>query len=410
MSNATQLRQPRKTSLRAVPTGSSKAARRANVPQPQPAAIVPVQKETAAGNPSDLVPALLAYQVDFWQRSVLFLDTLRERGDNMLEHQRQNMPPLLDFEYELLLDARRFAHPANYALLRVTGAEGERHEDCEDPAKPPVVIIDPRAGHGPGIGGFKRDSEVGMALHQGHPVYFVAFFPEPMEGQTLADVLHAQHRFVEEVAARHPGKPPVLYGNCQAGWAVALMSADCEGLVGPAVLSGAPLSYWAGAPGRNPMRYSGGNLGGTWLASLTADLGNGIFDGAYLVENFENLDPEWRTGVLSMVATPHGAVEVGTRTVEQLRLAGKTWRNDGEVLAVDPGRSFRWRTTEGADAHGGRCVVRMELHVEPHGAERLMAPLLRRMLDRNLRGDLERLRALAQARAAQPDVRTGRAS
>lgn len=301
MSSAAQLRQPRKTPLRVAATGSSKAARRANVaqpqpkpqpaPQPQPAAIAPVQKETAAGNPSDLAPALLAYQVDFWQRSVLYLDTLRERGDNMLEHQRQNMPPLLDFEYELLLDARRFTHPANYALLRVTGAEGERHEDCEDPAKPPVIIIDPRAGHGPGIGGFKRDSEVGMALHQGHPVYFVAFFPEPVQGQTLADVLHAQRRFVEEVVARHPGKPPVLYGNCQAGWAVALISADCEGLVGPAVLSGAPLSYWAGAPEVNPMRLLGGLLGGSWLAHLTADLGDGRFDGAWLAQNFEALNP-----------------------------------------------------------------------------------------------------------------------
>ena len=32
-------------------------------------------------------------------------------------------------------------------------------------------------------------------------------------------------------------------------------------------------------------------LGGTWLASFTADRGAGIFDGAYLVENFENLNP-----------------------------------------------------------------------------------------------------------------------
>src|SRR5688500_4021572 len=32
-------------------------------------------------------------------------------------------------------------------------------------------------------------------------------------------------------------------------------------------------------------------LGGSWLASFAADMGNGIFDGAYLVENFENLNP-----------------------------------------------------------------------------------------------------------------------
>jgi hypothetical protein len=55
------------------------------------------------------------------------------------------------------------------------------------------------------------------------------------------------------------------------------------------------MSYWGGAwqegEGDNPMRYSGGMLGGTWLASLTSDLGNGIFDGAHLVQNFENLNP-----------------------------------------------------------------------------------------------------------------------
>lgn len=109
---------------------------------------------------------------------------------------------------------------------------------------------------GPGIGGFKHDSEVGMAMHEGHPVYFAIFFPEPCPGQTLADVHHTLRRFVEEISRRHHGQAPVLYGNCQGGWAVALLSADCEGLAGPAVLNGSPLSYWAGASDVNPMRVS----------------------------------------------------------------------------------------------------------------------------------------------------------
>ena len=64
---------------------------------------------------------------------------------------------------------------------------------------------------------------------------------------------------------------------------------------GPIVINGAPMSYWGGAwsegEGDNPMRYAGGLLGGTWLASLTSDLGAGKFDGAWLVQNFENLNP-----------------------------------------------------------------------------------------------------------------------
>ena len=58
-----------------------------------------------------------------------------------------------------------------------------------DDTKRPFIIVDPRAGHGPGIGGFKKDSEVGVALEFGHPVYFVIFFPEPEPGQTILDVV-----------------------------------------------------------------------------------------------------------------------------------------------------------------------------------------------------------------------------
>lgn len=226
-----------------------------------------------------------AYLVDLTQRTVLFLDLLRQRGDDMLAHEAAGLPPLLAFSYETVLDARTFEAPAAYALLRIEPAVEPRKD------KRPVIVFDPRAGHGPGIGGFKPDSEVGMALALGHPVYFVAFFPDPLPGQTLAEVHHALRRFVREVAQRHPGQPPVLYGNCQAGWAVALMSADCAGMTGPAVLNGSPLSYWAGDDGVNPMRLAGGLTGGTWVARLLADLADGRFDGAWLVQNFEQLNP-----------------------------------------------------------------------------------------------------------------------
>lgn len=126
---------------------------------------------------------ILAYQRDFWERAILFWDTLRQRADNMIAHEQAGKPPLLDFDYEIILNARRFQRPVNYALLRITRYGDECLKDCLDPAKPPVMIVDPRAGHGPGIGGFKRESEVGIALHEGYPVYFVVFYPEPSPGQ-----------------------------------------------------------------------------------------------------------------------------------------------------------------------------------------------------------------------------------
>ncbi len=99
----------------------------------------------------------------------------------MLEH--AGLPALLSFKSETILDARQFERPVNYALLRITEAGDKCWDDCVDPEKPPVIVIDPRAGHGPGIGGFKRDFEVGIAFHVGHPVYFVVFFPEPCPDQ-----------------------------------------------------------------------------------------------------------------------------------------------------------------------------------------------------------------------------------
>ncbi len=263
-------------------------------PTPHSAAQSVLDSErTQFARPGEPLLAIAAqrYQIDRWQRTILFLDTLRQRANNMLAHEAAGMPPLLDFEYETLIDARILERPANYALLRIARCQGYRAADCVDPSKAPVIIVDPRAGHGPGIGGFKRDSEVGMALREGHPTYFVMFFPLPCPHQTLADVLHALRRFVEEVGARHHGQAPVLYGNCQAGWALALLAADCEGLAGPTVLNGSPLSYWAGQSDVNPMRLAGGLLGGAWITRLLADLGDGRFDGAWLAQNFENLNP-----------------------------------------------------------------------------------------------------------------------
>jgi len=229
------------------------------------------------------------YLSDAVQRTVLFWDTLLERGNNYLEHLDQGTPPLLKFAHEVVVDGRDLPEPCNYALLHLIAPA----QTPVDVRARPVIVVDPRAGHGPGIGGFKKDSEVGMAMRAGHPVYFVTFRPEPVEGQTLLTVMHAQAVFLEAVSARHPQVTarPVVIGNCQAGWAMMALNATRPELFGPLMIMGAPVSYWAGSSKLNPMRYSGASLGGTWMASLTADLGADRFDGVNLVENFEKLNP-----------------------------------------------------------------------------------------------------------------------
>src|SRR4051812_10027944 len=238
-----------------------------------------------SANPFDFVNE---YWTDALQRWVLKLDVLRQRGNTYLERRDQIAPHVLSFNAELVLDGRTLPRPVNYVLAYIPPAEGT----TLDPNKRPFIVFDPRAGHGPGIGGMKQDSEIGVALGAGHPCYFVGFMTDPVPGQTIEDVCRAEAHFLEQVIALHPQaeSKPCLIGNCQAGWQILMMSAIRPELPGPIMLAGTPLCYWAGVRGKNPMRYSGGMLGGTWLTTLTSDLGNGIFDGAHLVANFENMN------------------------------------------------------------------------------------------------------------------------
>jgi hypothetical protein len=166
--------------------------------------------QATMGALKSVMPMLLApklgdefseYARDVGQRWVLFLDTLCRRGDACIVREKEGFKPVLAFDYDIVVDGRKLDRPANYALVRIHPPQGTMppHEESR-----PWVIIDPRAGHGSGIGGFKSESEVGVALKFGHPVYFVIFFPDPEPGQTLADVCAAEAVFLQEVQARHP--------------------------------------------------------------------------------------------------------------------------------------------------------------------------------------------------------------
>jgi hypothetical protein len=256
---------------------------------PAKLAAAPAQAAAAeAEAPSVQLGPLQEYWLDAHQRSILFLDILRRRGNTYFEHNAQTAPNVLHFGADVVLDGRTLPRPVNYAVVSIEAPEGV----VTDPAKAPFIVVDPRAGHGPGIGGMKQDSEIGMALRAGHPCYFVGFLPEPVPGQTIEDVWTAEAAFVEAVAARHPlsESKPIVIANCQAGWQTMIMAATRPELTGPILLAGSPLSYWAGVRGKNPMRYFGGVMGGAWAAALAGDLGGGIFDGANLVANFESLN------------------------------------------------------------------------------------------------------------------------
>src|ERR687898_2434663 len=94
------------------------------------------------------------YWFDSWQRSILVWDVLRKRGNQALEHYRAGKPPVLVFDYEMVMDGRQLEGPVNYALVRIKPEAGA----MTDPKKRPFVIVDSCPGHGPGIGGLKGGS------------------------------------------------------------------------------------------------------------------------------------------------------------------------------------------------------------------------------------------------------------
>jgi pimeloyl-ACP methyl ester carboxylesterase len=246
-------------------------------------------QQVSGVTPLGVFGPMLEYMTDAAQRSVLFWDVMRQRGNQYREHLAETVPHVLDYTAELVMDGRMLERPVNYLLVRIVPPQGVEI----DFTRRPFVVVDPRAGHGPGIGGFKADSEIGVAMKAGHPCYFIGFTPDPMPGQTIEDIARAEAVFLEKVISIHfkaDGKPCVI-GNCQAGWAVMILASIRPELFGPIILAGAPLSYWAGVRGQNPMRYSGGLLGGSWLTALTSDMGGGKFDGGKLVANFENQNP-----------------------------------------------------------------------------------------------------------------------
>ena len=234
------------------------------------------------------------YWVDYGQRSLLYWDALRQRGDDTLAHERAGYPLQLKFPYEVLINGHELPRPVNYSLLKIT----PKPDQLGDERRTPVVIIDPRAGPGAGIGAFQQDSTVGESLRAGHPTYFIAFSHAPEHGQTLHDIGVAQAHFIEEVIRRHPNADkPIVIGNCQAGWALMRLAAERPELPGLVIVNAAPLSSREDGDGHSPMRYAGGLLGGAWLTRLASDLGRGRFDGAWLISSFEDLNPAhtyWR--------------------------------------------------------------------------------------------------------------------
>ena len=87
------------------------------------------------------------YALDCAQRAVIFWDTLRQRGNNYLEHVQQGQPPVLHFQYEMVLDGRTLERPVNYALRAHHPARGRERRSAAPPVHHHRPARRPRPRH-----------------------------------------------------------------------------------------------------------------------------------------------------------------------------------------------------------------------------------------------------------------------
>src|ERR1019366_4140097 len=64
------------------------------------------------------------YLIDAWQRGVLTADVLRERGNIFEAHNAAGAPPVLCFDYDVIVDGHDLERPVNYMLLAIRAPAG----------------------------------------------------------------------------------------------------------------------------------------------------------------------------------------------------------------------------------------------------------------------------------------------
>jgi len=157
------------------------------------------------------------------------LDTLRQRGNRFLEHERAGKPPVLHFDHEMVLDGRCLDNPST--TRSCASFRRGHHDRSETPPlrdHRPARRARPRhrrhEGRLPGRRGASRRP----------PGVLRDLLPGPVPGQTLLDVTEAERQFIAKVRSLHPkSAKPVVIGNCQGGWAAMMVAAASPDDVGP---------------------------------------------------------------------------------------------------------------------------------------------------------------------------------
>lgn len=104
-----------------------------NDPAP-PVAQAPIAKH-AVWPGVQLAQQACEYWTDACQRSVLFRNVMRQRGNNYYNRAAEQVPNVLHFQFEPVMSGRDLPRPVNYGLVRILPSAGVK----VDPRKQPFI-------------------------------------------------------------------------------------------------------------------------------------------------------------------------------------------------------------------------------------------------------------------------------
>jgi uncharacterized membrane protein len=140
---------------------------------------------------------------------------------------------------------------------------------------------------------------------------------------------------------------------------------------------------------------------------VRVEIGRPVPEVFAFLEEVEN-NPRWLRGMESCTWTTPPPVRVGSRYEQRASFLGKQIRTSFEVTAHQPGAlvtiqsragsSFPITVTREVSPVGdGRSLVTETLESDPRGYYRTAEPLLRQLVQRRIRRDYRRLKALLEA-------------
>jgi carbon monoxide dehydrogenase subunit G len=117
-------------------------------------------------------------------------------------------------------------------------------------------------------------------------------------------------------------------------------------------------------------------------------------------------NPRWQNGMRSCRWTTAPPIRIGAVYEQRASFLGREIASTFEVIAFEPDRSITIRTIAStfpievtrsvAPLDPARCRVSADVRGDPAGVFRVAAPVLRRMVQRSVRADYRRLKALLE--------------